>query len=614
MLRSQRTRKVYVAPQQVTVAPIWAQPRTTRPKSRRVRRRFRLRLLNQERRQKAAQARKEEVAIKNQEEQAIQAIENEIRLSFGFVADINKSDRHNAAIRLATMPTWWYFHRPVHMAFHDITTTIKPPANLRSLLGLGLKFVPTPRFTNSDLTETLSRFERNLLVKAWLADQEPADEDPDREPYDPKIYIPSGWTPNPWDVPRAIHRRLRRFRAAIEPLFAKRRGRPNLLPHQRRALVALMRQQALLVVQCDKNLGPAIIEVRTYVERVLNEHLLDAEIYSPLSASQAKLHQLTTAAKIEQWLKKHPDAISRAERKFLRHHLKNSTDFPIFYATIKIHKTPWKLRPIISCSGSLLYALGIWVDRQLQKVASKQRSYFKSAADLKHRLTTLRLPPGTKLFKSDAQAFYPSIKTGPALRAIAAYLRRHQRRYPDVHVEALIEALTIVMKNNVFKFGNTFWRQKSGAAMGTPPAPPYGTTFFAIHEESIYEEFESTLFFYVRYIDDVLGAWTPLASKPDDDRKWDEFKAKLNDFHGLEWITSDRSESIDYMDLLLTIKNNRIVTDLYEKSLNLYLYIPPHSAHPPGVLTGLILGQAHRIYTLCSEEADIKRHLRQFYQ
>ena len=48
----------------------------------------------------------------------------------------------------------------------------------------------------------------------------------------------------------------------------------------------------------------------------------------------------------------------------------------------------------------------------------------------------------------------------------------------------------------------------------------------------------------------------------------------------------------------LTIVNGKIVTGLYEKALNLYLYIPPHSAHPPGVLTGLVLGNAHRIYTL----------------
>eukprot|EP00957_Ditylum_brightwellii_P148309 11291459-Ditylum_brightwellii.AAC.1 len=61
------------------------------------------------------------------------------------------------------------------------------------------------------------------------------------------------------------------------------------------------------------------------------------------------------------------------------------------------------------------------------------------------------------------------------------------------------------------------------------------------------------------------------------------------------------------MDLTITIKDGKITTKLYEKSLNLYLYIPPHSAHPPGVLNGIIFDQIHCIFTLCSERADISQ-------
>ena len=41
--------------------------------------------------------------------------------------------------------------------------------------------------------------------------------------------------------------------------------------------------------------------------------------------------------------------------------------------------------------------------------------------------------------------------------------------------------------------------------------------------------------------------------------------------------------------MLLTIQHNQITTKLYEKILNLYLYISPFSAHSPGVLSGLTL-------------------------
>ena len=47
------------------------------------------------------------------------------------------------------MPTWYYFSRPSNLAFHDFTKQHKPAKNLRSLIGLGLKVIPTPSPTNS---------------------------------------------------------------------------------------------------------------------------------------------------------------------------------------------------------------------------------------------------------------------------------------------------------------------------------------------------------------------------------------------------------------------------------------------------------------------------------
>jgi hypothetical protein len=52
---------------------------------------------------------------------------------------------------------------------------------------------------------------------------------------------------------------------------------------------------------------------------------------------------------------------------------------------------------------------------------------------------------------------------------------------------------------------------------------------------------------------------------------------------------------------------------LYEKPLNLYLYLPPSSAHPPGVLTGLIYGMIRRAYRLTTDPNDCQQYLRKFY-
>ena len=208
---------------------------------------------------------------------------------------------------------------------------------------------------------------------------------------------------------------------------------------------------------------------------------------------------------------------------------------------------------------------------------------------------------------------YTNIDTSVALHAIATFLHQRSRKFKDTPIEALSSGLAIIMQNNIFKFGDTKWLQLKGTAMGTPPAPPYATLFFAIFENKLIPKFEPHLHFYRRYIDDVFGIWIPPLNVEDDTVLWNDFCLQLNNVSCLNWDISPRSCSVDFLDLTITLQNEHVNTTLFEKALNLYLYIPPHSAHPPGVLTGLVLGNCHRIYSLCSDKADIIAHIRKFF-
>lgn len=86
------------------------------------------------------------------------------------------------------------------------------------------------------------------------------------------------------------------------------------------------------------------------------------------------------------------------------------------------------------------------------------------------------------------------------------------------------------------------------------------------------------------------------------------------DFGGLEWEFSELCTTLDFMDLTLSIRDNRIHTTLFEKASNLHLYLPPHSAHPRGVLSGLIMGNIYRFYNLCTDPADVRSKTLAFYR
>ena len=59
----------------------------------------------------------------------------------------------------------------------------------------------------------------------------------------------------------------------------------------------------------------------------------------------------------------------------------------------------------------------------------------------------------------DATAMYTNINTDHALRIIGNYLQQNSLKFPSVPFEAVMVALTLVMKCNVFRFGDTYWNQ-----------------------------------------------------------------------------------------------------------------------------------------------------------
>ena len=72
------------------------------------------------------------------------------------------------------------------------------------------------------------------------------------------------------------------------PFLKKRKGQTNLLPPQQRPLSTLQQQDTFLIVPCDKNLGPAIIEHHDYLKIAMRDQLNDTTTYKLLDQSEIK--------------------------------------------------------------------------------------------------------------------------------------------------------------------------------------------------------------------------------------------------------------------------------------------------------------------------------------
>ena len=68
------------------------------------------------------------------------------------------------------MTTEEYFTQVKNLTFHDLTADNILPKSSNLLLGLGLKFIPTPKGTTpDDLDITLSRFEQDIGLKTFFS-------------------------------------------------------------------------------------------------------------------------------------------------------------------------------------------------------------------------------------------------------------------------------------------------------------------------------------------------------------------------------------------------------------------------------------------------------------
>ena len=224
----------------------------------------------------------------------------------------------------------------------------------------------------------------------------------------------------------------------------------------------------------------------------MRDHLSDTTTYISLTTSEIDRYSSEIKKHILGWLKTHHKKLTKVEHAFLRKELKsNQSPDARFYLTLKAHKLKpgqtadqLKSRPIVSCPGSLLHGLGVWVGRKLQEVAQNTISYFKNTLELKKQLLKLNLPTNACLFTADAVSMYTNIPTHTALNLIgkhlAQYQRKHNKEYPQDAVRA---GLRLIMTINIFTFGDLTLKQLNGTAMGTPPAPPYATIYYGIHEE-----------------------------------------------------------------------------------------------------------------------------------
>ena len=111
--------------------------------------------------------------------------------------------------------------------------------------------------------------------------------------------------------------------------------------------------------------------------------------------------------------------------------------------------------------------LSKWIDIQLQRVIHLCPAYLKDSWQLLRELKTLPpLPPGAICFTADAVSMYTNIDNTHGIETIGRWFALHRADLPATFpTQKILEGLDIIMRNNVFSFGNRFFKQKTAYEM-----------------------------------------------------------------------------------------------------------------------------------------------------
>jgi hypothetical protein len=115
------------------------------------------------------------------------------------------------------------------------------------------------------------------------------------------------------------------------------------------------------------------------------------------------------------------------------------------------------------------------------------------------------------------------------------------------------------------------------------------------------------LILYGRYIDDGFA----ISYNPD--AFIETIKEILTDSELSLSESSISTKTVHFLDIWVTISNDRIITSIYTKDMNRFLYLPFSTAHPMHIKTGWITGELIRIQRYSTLRINYNISKRLFY-
>ncbi len=494
-----------------------------------------------------------------------------------------------------------------------------------SVLEFGLNFCPSVKdFNKESVTDGCFRFIRRLKLREYFFGRETDTSEVDDHPPDPDR-APSQWRERnpdyyPDEVKNNTSEGLRwfidHFLSGCKDSISRKsmQFKNNLSPSQRHALQGLSKDNSIVIKPSDKCGKVVVMDVEDYDEACLTT-LGNTEHYSELPNDPNPMYKQEILAETE-WLHGN-NYINKFERSML---LEGSRT-PAFYGLPKLHKSfsgfP-ALRPICSGSSCCSKRLSEFIDTFLKPLAQRLSSYVQDTTDFINKTRSKKFSGPVLVATMDVTSLYPNIDHSEGADACEHYL--NSRRLKSIPSAVIKRLILLVLRVNTLCFGDRFFHQIKGTAMGTPMAVNYANCFMGRFEEEMLSKYEAQHgrrpALWLRFIDDVFVVWQGSSADFNHFLAFcDNFAASNNYRSNIRFTSSTPSKTANFLDTTVTVTpDGTLTTSLYSKPTASYQYLHRNSYHAKHVTNSLPKSQFMRIRRICASIHDYDVHANRFVQ
>jgi hypothetical protein len=181
---------------------------------------------------------------------------------------------------------------------------------------------------------------------------------------------------------------------------------------------------------------------------------------------------------------------------------------PSIRGLLKIHKTGKPIQPIINWTQAPVYKIAKKLVKLINTLLPLPYTFnVKNSAQLTEDIHEIPINNGLKLASFNIPNMYTNIPT-QQLPDIITYLCK--QNYTDHSTQTeILKLCDRVLKQNYFKYQDTFYTQTQGLAMGAPTSSILSEIFLQhLEHTKIYNILrQHNIVGYFRYIDDILAVY-----------------------------------------------------------------------------------------------------------